>query len=81
VGSLRRSTEELKKSEKGKYQFTGIDFVILTAIILVLVSVGIRFYFAWNADWSSIFESMTAIDWMISIIALGLIEFVRRKLK
>jgi hypothetical protein len=71
----------VKKTEKENYQFKGIDFLILAAIALVLITVGIRFYIAWNADWSSIFKSMTAIDWIISIIVLGLIEFVRRKWK
>ncbi|PXA03340.1 hypothetical protein DDZ13_13030 [Coraliomargarita sinensis] len=72
--------KELKKTEKEKFRFTGIDYAILAAIILVLVAVGIRFYFVLSADWPSIFESMTIVDWIISALVLGLIEFIRRKL-
>ncbi|PXA04154.1 hypothetical protein DDZ13_08935 [Coraliomargarita sinensis] len=71
----------MKKTEKGKFRFTGIDYAILAAVILVLVAVGIRFYYVFNADWPSIFESMTLVDWVISALVLGLIEFIRRKLK
>ena len=73
--------KELKNKEKEKFRFTGIDYAIFAAVILVLVAVGIRFYFVISADWPSIFESMTIVDWIISALVVGLIEIVRRKLK
>ena len=64
-----------------KRKITRFDVLIVSALVVILISVGIRFYIAWNQDWAGILQSMTVVNWIAVVVILGMIVLIRRKLK
>ena len=62
-------------------KITGFDVLILSVLFVVLITVGIRFYIAWNQDWAGMLQNMSAASWIAVVAIFSLAVLIRKKFK